>query len=283
MKKTFIIGEVGINHNGSLLNALKLINGAKEAGADAVKFQKRDINSCYSKEELDKPREHPFGEPQTNRRQKEALEFSEKEYDEIDKHCRKVGIEWFFSPWDLKSVEFMTRYDLNYNKIASPMLRHKELLEAVAKQRKYTFISTGMSNHIEINDAIKIFQNHNCKFELMHCNSQYPLPDNRANLKMIPRLKEIYGVDVGYSGHEVGLITSVAAVAIGATSIERHLTLDRAMYGSDQAASVEIQGLKRLIEYIRVVESALGDDLKIITNEEEACRKKLSRERDYNG
>ena len=279
MKKTFIIAEVGINHNGSLLDAFRLIHAAKDAGADAVKFQKRDIESVYTKAELDKDRESPWGT--TNRQQKYGLEFGKEEYDDIDCLCKEVGIEWFASPWDIKSCEFLKQYDLRLNKIASAMIVHRGLVENIAKQGKKTYISTGMSLMTEINDAVNIFRDHKCPFELMHCNSQYPMPDNIANLRMIKTLREAFGVDVGYSGHEVGIITSVAAVALGATSIERHLTLDRAMYGSDQSASIEPQGFKKLVDYIRVVENTLGDGVKRVTAGEAKCREKLRRTDDY--
>ncbi len=278
MSKVFIIAEIGINANGSVMIAKQLIDGAKAAGVDAVKFQKRIINKVYTKTELDRYRESPFGT--TNRQQKIGLEFNKEEYDEINRYCIEEGIEWFASAWDLSSVEFLTAYDLDYNKIASPMLTHKSLLEAIAKQKKYTFISTGMSTLEEIQEAILIFMNNSCPFELMHCNSQYPMLDKDANLNCIKTLQTRFNCKVGYSGHEVGLITSVAAVAIGATSIERHITLDRSIYGSDQAASVEIEGLKRLVRHIRDVEVALGDGIKKITPAEEKGKTKLRRTED---
>lgn len=281
MNKTFIIAEIGINHNGKLLNALNLIDVAKQAGADAVKFQKRTIERVYSKEELDKYRESPWGT--TNREQKHGLEFNKEQYDEIDTYCKVNSIEWFASPWDLESQNFLEQYGLKYNKVASAMLTHIELLHAIAKNGKYTFISTGMSTCKEIARAVAIFKMYNCPFELMHCNSQYPMPDQLANLKVIDLLREEFKCKVGYSGHEVGLITSVAAVARGATSIERHITLDRSLYGSDQAASIEPQGFKKLVEYIRVVEKTLGTGEKIITEAEQACKKKLRRKGDYDG
>ncbi len=277
--RTFIIAEVGINHNGSLLNALKLIDIAKDVGCDAVKFQKRTINKVYSKEELDKGRESPWGK--TNREQKEGLEFGKAEYDEINLHCKKIGIEWFASPWDLESLEFLKSYELKHNKLASAMLTHKQLVEEMARYKKYTFISTGMSTIKEINDAVDIFIKHDCPFELLHCNSEYPMRDDLANLKCIQTLQDHFNCKVGYSGHEVGIITSVAAVACGATSIERHITLDRTMYGSDQSASVEANGFRKIVEYIRVVEEALGDGIKRVTKAEIECAKKLRRTKDY--
>jgi len=269
----FIIAEVGINHNGDINIAKKLIDGAVFSGCDAVKFQKRTIEKVYTKDELDKPRESPWGK--TNREQKMGLEFGKKEYDEIDTYCKEKGIEWFASAWDIDSQAFLRQYNLKYNKIASPMLTHRELLEAVSGEGKYTFISTGMSSMEEIGKAVDIFKKANCPFELMHCNSTYPMQDSEANLKMMPILKEMFGCKVGYSGHEVGLITTCSAVALGATSVERHITLDRAMYGSDHAASVEIMGLYKLVSYIRTIESALGDGGKRVTPKEEDIKAKL--------
>lgn len=271
----FITAEIGINHNGDINITKKLIDGAVFAGADAVKFQKRTIEKVYSKEELDKPRTSPWGT--TNREQKEGLEFGKKEYDEIDKYCRDKGIYWFASAWDIESQKFLQQYNCQYNKIASAMLTYRELLETVAKERKHTFISTGMSTMDEISKAVKIFKDAKCPYEIMHCNSTYPMEDEDANLRMIPILKEEFNCNVGYSGHEVGLITSCAAAALGASSIERHITLDRAMYGSDQAASVEIMGFYRLVNYIRTIEKALGKSEKIISEKEKQIKQKLRR------
>ena len=271
----FITGEIGINHNGDLEIAKKLIDGAVFAGADAVKFQKRTVEKVYSKEDLDRPRESPWGT--TNREQKLGLEFEKKEYDEINQYCKEKGIHWFASAWDLDSQEFLRQYNCKYNKVASAMLTHRKLIEMIVDEKKHTFISTGMSTLEEITKVMKIFKDANCPFELMHCNSTYPMKDENANLRMITALREKFNCDVGYSGHEVGLITSCAAVALGASSIERHITLDRSMYGSDQASSVEIMGFYRLVNYIRTVEIALGGSRKIVTKEEENIKKKLRR------
>jgi len=268
-----IIAEIGINHNGDVSIAKKLIDGAIFAGADAVKFQKRTVEKVYSREELDKYRESPWGT--TNRAQKLGLEFGEKEYDEIDRYCREKGIIWFASAWDIDSQHFLRKYNCKYNKVASAMLTHKDLLEAVAEEKKYTFISTGMSTMEEIEKAVNVFKKADCPYELMHCNATYPMKDDEANLFMIPVLRERFKCKVGYSGHEVGLITSSAAVVLGATSIERHITLDRAMYGSDQAASIEVMGFYRLINYIKTIKQALGDGVKRVTPEEENIKKKL--------
>ena len=271
----FIIAEIGINHNGDIEIAKKLIDGAVFAGCDAVKFQKRTIDKVYSKEYLDSPRESPWGT--TLRQQKEALEFGKKEYDEINKYCKARGIAWFASAWDTESQKFLRKYNLKYNKVASPMQTHRKLLEMIADEKKHTFISTGMSTLAEIDAAVEIFRKRKCGFELMHANSTYPMKDENANLLLIPFLREKYRCSVGYSGHEVGLITSVAAVAFGITSLERHITLDRAMYGTDQSASIEVMGFHRLIGYIRTVEKALGDAVKKVTPEEEQIKKKLRR------
>lgn len=258
-KKTFIIAEIGINHNGDLNLAKKLIEKSKIAGADAVKFQKRTIEIVYSKEELDKERESPFGK--TNREQKLGLEFGEKEYDEIDKFCKNQNIYWFASAWDSNSLKFLKKYNLKYNKIASAMIVDLNLLREVAKEKKYTFISTGMSSFREIDDAVKIFRKENCPFELMHCISQYPFEAQYANLNLIDILRKKYKCDVGYSGHEKsGLAISYAAVALGATSIERHITLDRSLYGSDQAASMTVLGFEEMVGGIRTIELSFGQD-----------------------
>lgn len=270
----FVIGEIGINHNGSIEIAKKLIDSAVDVGLDAVKFQKRTIELVYSPEELDKPRESPFGD--TNRAQKLGLEFEEKEYDEIDAYCKEKGIEWFASAWDIKSQKFLRKYDLKYNKVASTMLRVYPLLHEIAREKKYTFISTGMSTLEEIDEAVNIFKSHDCPFELMHCNSSYPMENEEANLNIMQALKNRYSCNVGYSGHERGLQISLAAVALGATSIERHITLDRSMYGSDQSSSVGLTGVAKLVRDIRVISSALGSDKKTLLDSEMPARDKLS-------
>jgi N-acetylneuraminate synthase len=272
-RHTYIIAEIGINHNGDMELAKKLIEWAALCGCDAVKFQKRTIDKVYTKEYLDGYRESPWGT--TQRAQKEGLEFGKAEYDEIDAYCRERGIDWFASAWDIDSQIFLEQYDLPYNKVASAMLTNRELLELIAKEGKKTFIATGMSILEEIDTAADIFRKYNCPYEIMHCNSTYPMKNEDANLLMIPMLKERYGVDVGYSGHETGRIVSLAAVALGATSLERHISLDRAMYGSDQAASLEVDDLQRLVKDIRTIESALGTGEKILSEAEQATRKKL--------
>ena len=273
MTSTFVIAEIGINHNGDMNVVRELIDKAAAAGCDAVKFQKRTVELVYSKEELDKPRESPWGT--TNREQKNGLELTKQDYDEIDAYCRDKGIEWFASAWDLESQKFLQQYDLKYNKVASALLTYRELLEEIAREGKHTFISTGMSTLEQIAQAIQIFDEANCSYELMHTNSTYPMSIEDANLRVMDTLKENFQCNVGYSGHESGIIVSCAAVARGATSLERHITLDRAMYGSDQAASLEIGGLQRLVGYVRDIEQALGSSVKRVMETEVPIAKKL--------
>jgi len=273
----FVIAEIGINHNGSRDITEKLIDAAVEAGCDAVKFQKRTIEDVYTKEDLDRDRESPWGT--TNRQQKEGLEFDKEDYDFIAAYCEDVGIEWFASAWDLESQKFLNQYDCKYNKVASALLTHRELLEEIASQNKHTFISTGMSTLEQIDKAVKIFEDAGCSYELMHCNSTYPMPVEDANLRVMHTLQKRYGCNVGYSGHESGIIISCAAVAIGASSLERHITLDRSMYGSDQSASLEIGGLKRMMEYVRDISVAMGSPEKKVMDTEVAIAEKL---RQYN-
>ncbi len=273
MDRTFIIAEIGINHNGSIDIAKQLIDWAVLSGADAVKFQKRTVEKVYTKEELDKYRESPWGT--TNRQQKMGLEFGKAEYDEIDRYCKEKGIEWFASAWDVDSQAFLAGYDLKYNKIASAMLTKTELLEMVAKEGKYTFVSTGMSYMDEIDAAVDIFKKYDCPFELVHCNSTYPMKNEDANLAMLDVLRQRYGCKVGYSGHETGRIVSFAAAVLGASSVERHITLDRTMYGSDQAASLEVSEFFKLVKDIRGLPAIMGDGQKNLSEAELAVRKKL--------
>jgi len=274
-KKIFLIVEIGINHNGDIKIAKEMIKEAKFSGADAVKFQKRDINLVYDKETLSSKRESPWGD--TFRHQKEGIEFDLKEYKQIDDYCRSLDIEWFASAWDLNSLDFLKQFKLKYNKIASAMIIDKKFLEEVAKQGKYTFISTGMSDFKIIDEAVQIFKKNKCSFELMHCISKYPFDDSKANLNMINVFKKRYGCNVGYSGHEKGgLAISYAASALGISSLERHFTLDRNMYGSDQAASITPPTLKQLIGGIRKIEMALeGSKDKVILEEEKPVAEKL--------
>jgi len=271
--KPFVIAEIGINHNGDIAIAKKLIDIAKNAGCDAVKFQKRTIEVVYTKEVLDAPRESPWGT--TQRQQKMGLEFTKKEYDIIDAYCKEMKIEWFASAWDVESQKFLQQYRLKYNKIASAMLTYRPLLEEVAKEKKHTFISTGMSTFEEIDRAVAIFRDHWCPFSLLHTVSTYPSEDSECNLLVMNELRQRYKVDVGYSGHERGILPSVLAVALGASAIERHITLDKKMYGSDQAASIDEPELKLLMEQVRAVPGILGTGMKAVSEKEKGIAKKL--------
>ena len=269
----FVIAEIGINHNGDVEIAKQLIDIAKIAGADAVKFQKRTIDLVYSKEMLDSPRESPWGT--TQRAQKEGLEFGLNEYKEIAAYCKGKGIEWFASAWDLESQKFLRQFDLKYNKIASAMIVYEDLLKEVASEKKHTFISTGMTELEQIDRAVKLFREADCPFELMHCVATYPMNDEDANLSRIKTLRDCFQCNVGYSGHEVGLAVSYAAAALGITSLERHITLDRAMYGSDQAASVEPIGFIQLVGAVRKIEKAMGDGNIVMNHKEISIAQKL--------
>jgi N-acetylneuraminate synthase len=274
MKKPFLIAEIGINHNGDINIAKQLIDEAIIAGFDCVKFQKRDINLVYSEDILNIPRESPWGT--TTREQKYGLEFGIKEYKEIDSYCKKKNIEWFASAWDLNSLEFLDSFDLKYNKIASAMIVDETFLLNAAKKKKYTFISTGMSTIQNIDKAVKIFREKNCPFELMHSVSTYPMLVEDANLITINALKKKYDCKVGYSGHEDGVAVSLAAASLGISSLERHITLSRSMYGSDQSASLEPRGMRELVATINIMIKAYGEErLGHITKEEEKIAKKL--------
>ena len=273
----FITAEIGINHNGDIGIAKKLIDIAKNANCDAVKFQKRTVEKVYSKQVLDSPRESPWGT--TTREQKLGLEFNEKEYDIIDAYCKEKEIEWFASSWDIDSQLFLRNYHLKHNKIASAMLTNTELLNLVAEEKKHTFISTGMSTIDQIEQVVKVFKNNNCPFELMHSNSSYPMKPDEANLQCIKTLKEKFNCNVGYSGHESsGYYISLAAAVLGATSIERHITMARDMYGSDQAASLEPMGLVRLVRDIRVLDLIMGDGVKRVYPSEVSVMEKLRKQ-----
>jgi len=272
MNNPFIIAEIGINHNGNIKIAKKLIDMAKNAGCDAVKFQKRTLELCIPKSEWDKPRETPWGNT-TYLEYKKHLEFGQKEYDEIDRYCKEKEIEWFASAWDLESQLFLRQYALKYNKVASPMLTNIPLLEMIAREKKMTFISTGMSTPDQIKDATDVFDKNDCPFIILHCVSTYPCKDEDCNLSYMEALGESY--PIGYSGHEVGILPSIMAVTLGATAIERHITLDRAMYGTDQAASLERKGLELLVRDARRVSAILGNGIKQITQDELKNAKKL--------
>ncbi len=271
----FIIGEIGINHNGSLDLAKKMIEGAAEAGCDAVKFQKRTPELCVPKDQWYIERDTPWGR-MTYIDYRHKVEFSIEEYAEIDRHCKKHGIEWFASPWDEEAVDFLEQFEPPCYKAASASLTDIPLLTKMKQTGRPLIISTGMSTDAEIEAAVGALGTENLL--IAHSTSTYPCPPEELNLRMILTLKGEYpGVPVGYSGHETGLATTWAAVAIGATFVERHITLDRAMWGSDQAASVEMGGLKRLVDNIRDIETALGDGIKRVYASEEGPRKKLRR------
>ena len=269
----FIIAEIGINHNGDMMTCKKLIDIAVDSGCNAVKFQKRQIEDVYTKEFLESKRESQWGD--TQRDQKNGLEFSESDYFEIDSYCKEKNIDWFASAWDIESQKFLRKFDCNYNKVASAMIVYDELLRLIAEEKKHTFISTGMSTIEDIEKAVKIFEEANCSFELMHCISTYPMKTEDANLNVIRTLRNKFNCNVGYSGHEVGLVVSYAAAALNISSLERHITLDRTMYGSDQSASIEPHGLKTLVGKIREIESAMGNGIKVLLEKEIPIADKL--------
>jgi N-acetylneuraminate synthase len=270
----FIIAEIGINHNGDILIAKKLIDMAKECGCNAVKFQKRTIEKVYTKDVLDSPRESQWGT--TTRDQKLGLEFEKEEFDIIDKYCKEKEIEWYASSWDVDSQLFLQNYNLKHNKVASAMLTNIPLLEVIAKEGRHTFIGTGMSDLNQIRTAVEIFEKHKCPFELMHSNSSYPMKLEEANLHCIETLRQEFNCNVGYSGHEVAsYLCCVVATTLGATSIERHITLDRSMYGSDQSASLEYNGLSRMVKNVIQIEKVVGDGIKRIYDSEIPAMKKL--------
>jgi N-acetylneuraminate synthase len=269
----YVIAEIGINHNGDVEIAKKLIDLAVDAGCDAVKFQKRTVDVVYPPEVLDSPRESPWGD--TQRDQKEGLEFGREEYDEIDRHCQERRIDWFASAWDLQSLEFVEGYDPPHHKIGSAMITNRELLEAVADIGKHTFISTALSEWEDVDNAVEVFRSRDCPFTLMHCIGTYPMEDEEANVAVMLQLAERYDCPVGYSSHEKGLICSMLAASLGATAIERHITLDRAMYGSDQAASLERRGIELLVRDIRLLSTVMGDGEKRVTERERPVAEKL--------
>ena len=271
---TFVIAELGTNHMGNMEIAKKIIDVAVNAGCDAVKLQKKNVEKMYTKEFLDSPIDSPWGT--TQREMRLHREFSDKEFKQIDTYCKKKKIPWFVSCWDVESQKQMRKFKTKYNKIASAMLVHTKLLEIVAQEKKYTFIATGMSTLNDIAKAVKIFRKHKCSFELMHCHSAYPMPPEEANLKLIPFLAKKFHCKVGYSGHEVAATNiSIPAILLGATSIERHVTIDRTAFGHDQAASLEPKGLMQLMRDVRIVDKILGDGKKRVWKSEIDTRKKL--------
>jgi len=272
MKKTYIIAEIGINHNGSLETAKKLIDIAALSGCDAVKFQKRNPDVCVPEHQKGKMRETPWG-TMTYLDYKYKVEFEKEEYDEIDRYCSEKGIQWSASPWDIDSLNFLMGYDIPWLKVPSAMITNEELMKACAATGKKIIFSTGMSTYEEINQAVEWLQG--CDIVMLHCNSTYPAPLEDLNLSCIRTLKDSYGCEVGYSGHEFRLGTTVAAVYLGATYLERHITLDRTMWGSDHMSSVEPQGLIKLVKGVRELEIAYGDGIKKVTEGELGPRKKL--------
>jgi len=252
-----IIGEIGINHNHNMEIIKKLIDLCVELRISIVKFQKRTVDLCYSKEFLDSPRESQFGK--TVRDQKNGLELSQNDYDEINKYCDEKNIYWMASAWDIPSLVFLRQYRSLFNKVASAIITNLPLIEEIAKEKKYTYISTGMSTLQEIHRVVDIFKKYRCAFELMVCTSTYPMKDEHARLGRIISLRREFNCNVGYSGHETGLQISLAAVVLGASSIERHITLDRTMEGSDHAASLEPNGLRRLVRDIHIIKNAIGN------------------------
>ena len=273
MKKTYIIAEIGINHNGDVNIAKKLIDIASVAGCDAVKFQKRNPDVCVPDHQKNVMRETPWG-TMTYLEYKHKIEFGKDEYDEIDSYCKEKGIAWSASPWDLDSLEFLNQYDIPFIKIPSAMLTNDELLIASVKTGKKVILSVGMSTEEEIDHAVEILRQSN-DFAILHCNSTYPAPINELNLSAVKTLKEKYGCEVGYSGHEFRLGTTVSSIYLGASIIERHITLDRTMWGTDHMSSVEPQGLIKLVKGIRELEDAYGDGKIQITESQIPVRNKL--------
>jgi N-acetylneuraminate synthase len=269
----YVIAEIGINHNGDVELAKKLISVAVAAGCDAVKFQKRTIERVYTAEELAKPRENPFGT--TNGDLKRALEFGQKQYEEIDHYCREVKIPWLVSCWDEEAVDFIDQFDVPCYKIASASLTDDVLLQHTRSKGKPILLSTGMSTLEQIDHAVEVLGKED--LVLLHSCSTYPAYYNELNLRVIPVLQKRYGVPVGYSGHETGIASSVAAATMGACVVERHVTLDRSMWGSDQAASLEPNGIMRVVRDVRLVEQSMGDGIKRLLPREVPIMDKLRR------
>jgi len=273
MKEPFLIAEIGINHNGDIKLAKKLIDLAVKSKWDAVKFQKRTVDKVYTQEFLNSYRESPWGK--TQRAQKIGLEFGKKEFDEIDKYCKEKGIIWFASSWDIDSQLFLERYGLKYNKVASALLTNMPMLEYLARQGKTTFVSTGLSSMHDIDNAHNMLSSYGCPHVLMHCVGEYPCPTNKLNMNMINTLRNRYDVEIGYSGHSPGIRDAIVAMSFGCKYIEKHITLDRSMYGSDQSASVEKRGMEELGKWKRDLPKMLGDGKKKITTIEKQVADKL--------
>ena len=272
----FIFAEIGLNHNGDLAIAKQLIDAAVAAGCDAVKFQKRDPELCVPKDQRDRKRETPWGYI-TYMEYRYKVEFQKKEYDEIDAYCRAKGIAWTASCWDVNSVAFINGYGVGFHKVPSALITDQEFIKLIAASGKPVIFSTGMSSPEEVERCYGWLTKGGAPVAMLHCTSTYPCAVEELNLNVIKTLRERYPVPVGYSGHEAGLAPTLAAVALGASIIERHITLDRAMWGSDQAASVEPQGWERLVRDIRGIELALGDGVKRVYDSEKPIRDKLRR------
>lgn len=270
----YIVAEIGINHNGSVEVAKQLIDAAKHGGVDAVKFQKRTPELCVPEHQRSQMKDTPWGYI-TYLDYRYKVEFDESDYKEIDRYCKEVSIDWFASSWDIPSVEFIERFNPPTHKVASALLTDHALLRRLRETNKPIILSTGMSTLDEIQEAVKIFDMD--KLIICHTTSSYPCPPDELNLRMINTLKEMFPCPIGYSGHEVGLVPSTVAIALGACMVERHVTLDRAMWGSDQSASVEPQGIEKLVKYIRVTEQALGDGVKRVYDSEQSSLSKLRR------
>ena len=274
LKKPFLIAEIGINHNGSIKLAKKLIDLAVKYKFDAVKFQKRDLDICIPEEQKTVMRETPWG-LMSYLDYKKKLEFSISQYQEINKYCKKKGILWFASCWDLNSQKIMRQFKFRYNKVASAMITNTKLLDLIAKGKRKTLISTGMCNYRDIKKAVKIFKKHKCKFILMHCVSTYPCRDEDLNLSMIDKLKKDFKCTVGYSGHENSVSPTLIAYFLGAEYLERHITLDRAMWGTDQAASLSEKGIKNLSDIINKIHGIIGKPIKKYFDEEKRMSQKM--------
>jgi N-acetylneuraminate synthase len=270
----YITGEIGINHNGDINIAKELIDAAVEAGCDAVKFQKRTPELCVPPEQREKMRHTPWGYI-SYMEYREKVEFSQNEFAEIVDYCREKNIDWQASAWDQPSVDFLEQFDPIVHKVASASLTDSSLLKRMRSTGRPIILSTGMSQMEQIKAAVDLLGTED--LILAHCTSTYPCPPKELNLRMIDTLRDLYPCPIGYSGHEVGLPTTVAAVVLGASLVERHITLDRAMWGSDQAASIEPGGLRRLVKYIRVVEESLGDGIKAVYESEKPSLEKLRR------
>jgi len=269
----YVVAEIGINHNGDMQITKRLIDVAVASGCSAVKFQKRTVDVVYSAAELARVRESPFGN--TNGELKRALEFGKEQYAAIDAYCKKSGIVWFASPWDEASVDFLEQFGVPCHKVASASLTDDNLLRHMRKTGKPIILSTGMSTMAQIDHAVEVLGSND--LVILHATSTYPAQYDELNLRVIPVLAKRFGVPVGYSGHETGIASSVAAVVLGASMVERHLTLDRAMWGSDQAASLEPNGMQRLLRDIRLIETSLGDGEKRVYDREVPIMEKLRR------